>query len=132
MNHRQGKSGDLTQSNEFQIQMDEEISVQSNFVNSPISGFEKGQSTQATFTTTARSMTTNNINYEQASTEAAASTPSESTEEVRSANNSDQSNPVIAAQIQVVIEINHSTDDSRPDEPDLGPGICEFHGFIQF
>ena len=54
------------------------------------------------------------------------------TEEVRSANNSDQSNPVIAAQIQVVIEINHSTDDSRPDEPDLGVGILEFHGFIQF
>ena len=112
--------------------MDEGISVQSNFVNSPISGFEKGQSTQATFTTTARSMTTNNINYLQSTTGYIAGKTSVSTQEIRSANNSDQSNPVISAQIQVVIEINHSTDDSRPDEPDLGPGICEFHGFIQF
>jgi len=58
--------------------MNEEISVQSHFI---ISGFEKGQSTQATFTTTATSMPANNINYEQATTEAAASTPSVSTEE---------------------------------------------------
>ena len=109
--------------------MTEEISVQSNFI---ISGFEKGESTQATFTTTATSIPANNINYRQTTTENIAGKTSVSTQEIRSANNSDQSNPVIAAQIQVVIEINHSTDDTRPEEPDLGSGILEFHGFIQF
>ena len=104
--------------------MNEEISVQSNFI---ISGFEKGQSTQAIFTTTLTSVP------DQSSTTAHVASKSDvSTEEARSANSSEQSNPVIAAQIQVVIEINHSTDDPRPDEPDLGPGILEFHGFLQF
>ena len=104
---------DLSQSDEFQITMEEEIAVQSHIIvqsNSIISDYERGATTQATIPATPTSM----ADQSPATTEDVAS--KHPSEDVRSANNSDETSSVIAAEIHVNIEIGYR------DELDLGPG----------
>ena len=116
---------DLVESDEYQIQVEEEIAVQSHIVAPIISNYEKGQSTQASFPT----MTTSMSSQLPTTTKVASKTVS--SEEVRSANNSDQSNSVIAAEIHVNIEVHRpkATYDPMPDGPYTGPGIRDLLPF---
>ena len=84
------------------------IFVQSNSI---ISDYERGATTQGTIPT----QTTSMADQSPGTTVDVASIPGTPSEDVRSANKSDESSSVIAAEIHVNIEI------SCRDELDLGP-----------
>lgn len=113
---------DLSQSDEVQIPMEEEIAVQSHIIvqsNSIISYYERGATTQATIATKTTSM----ADMSPETTVDVAINPGTPSEDVRSAYNSDETSSVIAAEIHVNVEIGYkATYDPRPYGPDLGPG----------